>query len=220
MELTVEEVARRLNMPIETVHRWVRQGKIPMQRSRGAYAIRQEMFLRWADEHKLRINAAAAEPTEGGEQPSEGVLPAMQRGGFYYNLSGDTKETALESAVNHIPNLKGIDRKIVLEKLLEREQLASTGIGHGIALPHPRANPGIGMMMPQITTCFFSNPIPFDAVDNQPVTLMMVLLSGSTKLHLSLLSKLSFYLRNVSFREYLLSAPPAQALLDRVAEMA
>ena len=48
---------------------------------------------------------------------------------------------------------------------------------------------------------------------------MMVLLSGSTKLHLSLLSKISFYLRNVSFREFLLTAPPAREILDKVAGM-
>lgn len=219
VELTIKEVATRLSIPMETLHRWVRQGKIPMQRIRGEYVIRKEMFERWADEHKLNIHA-----TTGAVQPSEeaafdGVLPAMQRGGIFYGLTGDSKEAALQAAVANIPNLERIDRKIVFEKLIEREQLASTGIGHGIALPHPRANPGIGLMLPQISTCFFAKPIPYDAIDGQPVSVMMVLLSGSTKLHLTLLSKISFYLRNRPFRDYLLTAPPAQALLDKLAEM-
>jgi PTS system nitrogen regulatory IIA component len=219
MELTIKEVASRLKIPIETIHRWVRQGKIPMQRSRGDFTIREEMFARWAEEHKLTVYAQSEEVQPDGEAIFDGVLPAMQRGGIFYDLQGDSKEDALKAAVDHIPNLERIDRKIVFEKLLEREQMASTGIGHGVALPHPRANPGVGLMLPQITTCFFPRPIPFDAVDHQPVSVLMLLLSGSTSLHLSLLSKLSFYLRNVPFREFLLSAPPARELLDRVASL-
>ena len=219
MELTIKEVALHLKIPIETLHRWVRQGKIPMQRNRGEYTIRQEMFERWADEHKLNIHSQSEEAQPDGEAVFDGVLPAMQRGGIFFDLQGDSKEDALQAAVERIPNLERIDRKIVLEKLLEREQMASTGIGHGVALPHPRANPGVGLMLPQITTCFFPKPVPYDAIDHHPVSVMMVLLSGSTKLHLSLLSKISFYLRNVSFREFLLTAPPAREILDKVAGM-
>lgn len=219
MELTIKEVALRLKIPIETLHRWVRQGKIPMQRGRGDFTIRKEMFERWVEEHKLTVYDQSEEVTNDGEAVFDGVLPAMQRGGIFYDLQAESIASALEAAVDRIPNLERIDRKIVFEKLLEREQMASTGIGHGVALPHPRANPGVGLMLPQITTCFFPRPVPFDAVDHRPVSVLMVLLSGSTKLHLSLLSKLSFYLRNVPFREFLLSAPAAQALLDKVAEM-
>jgi len=219
MELTIREVANRLSIPMETLHRWVRQGKIPMQRSRGEYVIRQEMFERWADEHKLNTHPTTSATQQGEEAAFDGVLPAMQRGGIFYDLTGESKEAALQAAVAKIPHLERIDRKIVFEKLVEREQLASTGIGHGIALPHPRANPGVGLMLPQISTCFFTKSVPYDAIDHKPVSVMMVLLSGSTKLHLTLLSKISFYLRNSSFRDYLLTAPPAKDLLDKVAGM-
>ncbi len=219
MELTIREVASRLNIPMETLHRWVRQGKIPMQRSRGEYIIRQEMLERWAEEHKLSLQKQPNAEQSSNEDAFDGVLPAMERGGIFYDLTAQSKEAALQAAVDHIPNLKRIDRKIILEKLLEREQMASTGIGHGVALPHPRANPGVGLILPQITTCFFPKPVAFDAIDNRPISVMMVLLSGSTKLHLSLLSKISFYLRNVDFRDYLLTAPPAEDLLNKVAEL-
>jgi PTS system nitrogen regulatory IIA component len=55
--------------------------------------------------------------------------------------------------VDVIPGIPAADKDMVLESLIEREQLASTGIGNGIALPHPRSNPGITLAMPQITTC-------------------------------------------------------------------
>jgi PTS system nitrogen regulatory IIA component len=219
MELTVKEVAARLNIPVETLYRWVRQGKIPMQRSRDGHVIRRELLERWAEEHKLNLQMQPSQAPMGQEADQDSVLPAMQRGGFFYNLSGNSKEAALQAAVDNIPNLERIDRKIVFEKLLEREQMASTGIGHGVALPHPRANPGVGLILPQITTCFFTKAVPFDAIDNRPVSVMMLLLCGSTKLHLTLLSKISFYLRNADFRDFLRTAPPAEALLAKIADM-
>lgn len=223
MVLTIQEVAVRLNMPAETVQRWIRQGKIPMQQNQGEYTIRREMLTRWAEEHNLKVVKVGAPEFADGvaakESVLDGIFPAMQRGGILYDLCAVSKEPLLRMAVDRIPNLSTEDQALIYEKLLEREHLASTGIGHGIALPHPRSNPGIGLKLPQITTCFLTQPVPFDAIDHRPVAVMMILLSGSTKQHLSLLSKLSFHLRDRTFREYLLSAPPAEALLDKMNKM-
>ena len=220
MELTVHEVAERLNIPVETIHRWVRQGKIPMQTQRGGHTIHHEMLERWASEHKLKIHEARRQtPGVGVDTDIDGILPAMQRGGVFYDIQGNARETALRSAVDLIPSLKDADRDIIYEKLIEREQLASTGIGHGIALPHPRTAPGIVLGKPQITTCFLKQPVAFDAIDNRPVSIMMVLLSCSTKQHLSLLSKLAYYLRDAAFRDYLLAVPAKDDLLSRIERM-
>ncbi|MDA8137755.1 MAG: PTS sugar transporter subunit IIA [Desulfobacteraceae bacterium] len=220
MALNLKEVAERLNMPVETVQRWVRQGKIPMYQNRGDYYIRHEMLTRWAEEHQLKVtipNSSAGQTVQ--QTMGEGILPAMRRGGFLYHLAGDSKEILFKSAVDLTPNLESAERQQVYEKLLEREHLASTGIGHGIAIPHPRSHPGIGLRLPQITTCFLEHPVPFEAIDHKPVSVLMILLSDSTKQHLSLLSKLSFYLRDRSFRDFLLGAPPAKTLLETVARM-
>jgi PTS system nitrogen regulatory IIA component len=220
MELTLKEVAARLHMPIETLMRWIRQGKIPMHRSCGEYTIRSEMLERWADEHQLKVH-----PSTGGEAlvcveaKLDGIGPAMRRGGIFHDLEGNTKEQVLHEAMARIPNLDPSERPLVLGRLLERERMASTGIGHGIALPHPRANPGIQLALPQITTCFLVQPIAYDAIDQRPVSVLMVLLSGSTQLHLSLLSKLSFYLRDTTFRNFLLGAPPAEDVLRSVDQL-
>jgi PTS system nitrogen regulatory IIA component len=224
MVLTIEEVAIRLNVPVETVHRWIRQGKIPMQSSQGGHTIRQEMFERWVTEHQMKVSDAPVArdnlpKTEVDEAPRDLVLPAMKIGGIFYGLDGDTKEEVLTSAMDVIPNLQEEQRPIILEKLLEREQMASTGIGYGIALPHPRANPDVPLERPQITTCFTTRPIPFAAIDQKPVSVLMILLSSSTKEHLSLLSKLAFYLRDAGFREQLLSAPAQETIFELIDRM-
>ncbi len=219
MALTIKEVADRLNVPIETVYRWIRQGKIPMQHSRGEYAIRPEMLARWADEHKLKMHSPGPAIEPDPEPEVDGILQAMQRGGIFYDLAGEDKEQVLRSAVERIPNIQSSDGDLIYEKLVEREQMASTGIGHGIAIPHPRTKPDIQLALPQITTCFLARPVPFEAIDNQPVSVLMVLLSNSTKQHLSLLSKLSFYLRDTNFRTLFLTKPSPPAILDKIAEL-
>lgn len=221
MALTIKEVAARLKIPVETVHRWVRQGKIPMQHSRDTYTIRTEMLERWADEHKFEIQGQSHHP--GGKEHSEpefdSILLAMQRGGVFYDVPGGNREKALQSAVKHIPNIESGEGDRLYEKLLEREILASTGIGHGIALPHPRSNPDIMIDMPQITTCFLADAIAFEAIDGQPVNILMVLLSHSTKQHLAMLSRLSYYLRDPEFRDHLLAKPSQAEIFNRIAAL-
>lgn len=219
MVLNIKEVADRLNVPIETVFRWIRQGKIPMQQSRGEYTIRPEMFARWANEHKLKMHSQSQPALSDGEPERVGILQAMQRGGIFYDMVGEDKARVLRSAVDRIPNIQPADCDLIYEKLMEREQMASTGIGHGIALPHPRSKPDIQLASPQITTCFLERPVPFEAIDNHPVSVLMVLLSNSTKQHLSLLSKLSFFLRDTTFRKLLLARPEPPAILDKISEL-
>jgi PTS system nitrogen regulatory IIA component len=192
-----------------------------MQRSHDTYTIRKEMLERWADEHKLEIQ----DQSMGGAQKSveepefDSILLAMQRGGVFFNLPGSDRQAALRAAVGHIPNIEPDDRDRVYEKLIERERLASTGIGHGIALPHPRTHPEISLAMPQITTCFLSGAVPFEAIDGQPVQVLMVLLSHSTKQHLVMLSKLSFLLRDQTFRKLLLTKPSRAEIFNIISTL-
>ncbi|MGD8847036.1 MAG: PTS sugar transporter subunit IIA [Desulfobacteraceae bacterium] len=218
MALTINEVAARLKLPIETVHRWVRQGKIPMQRSGTTYSIRTEMLERWANEHRLEISDQSHHAMDESPQEPEfdSILLAMQRGGVFYDVEGDSRETALQSAVKRIPNVEPAEARQIYDKLLERELLASTGIGHGIALPHPRSNLDIALALPQITTCFLESKVAFGAIDGQPVNVLLVLLSHSTKQHLAMLSRLSYHLRDPEFRNHLLARPSEAEIFKRI----
>jgi nitrogen PTS system EIIA component len=100
--------------------------------------------------------------------------------------------------------------------LLEREEMASTGIGRGIAIPHPRTPLDESMEEPVIITCFLENPVDFRAVDGFPVFVLFILLSPSVKTHLHLLSKLAFCVRDVSFVDFLKRIPNQEKLLEKV----
>ena len=71
---------------------------------------------------------------------------------------------------------------------------------------------------PIIATCFTEKPVPFGAVDDQPVSVLFLLISPTVKHHLHLLSRLSYCIRDRAFVDFLLSQPDEKMLHLRVSE--
>ena len=67
------------------------------------------------------------------------VTTLLTRGGIFYGVSGNDKTSALMAAVDRLCLPDSVNRDRVIEELLRREEIASTGIGDGIALPHPQS---------------------------------------------------------------------------------
>ena len=99
----------------------------------------------------------------------------------------------------------------VFDQLLQRERLVSTGIGNGIAIPHARL-PGLS----QIFGIFarLDKPIDFDAVDDEPVDLLFLLLApeGEGADHLKALSRIARMLRDADTAEKLRATRDPEAL--------
>jgi PTS system nitrogen regulatory IIA component len=85
--------------------------------------------------------------------------------------------------------------------LLARESLQSTGVGEGIAIPHVRNPVVLQVPRPMITLCFLEPPVDFGALDNRPVFALFSLVSPSPRVHLHLLSRIAFALRDAGFKE-------------------
>lgn len=102
-------------------------------------------------------------------------------------------------------NTQKIGRSQVFDSLFAREKLGSTGLGQGVAIPHGRVK---GLRDAVAAFVKTSNPIPFDAPDGQPVSLIFVLLvpERATDLHLQLLGELAQKFSDPSFRERLQAA--------------
>jgi PTS system nitrogen regulatory IIA component len=106
----------------------------------------------------------------------------------------------------------GLTPDAVFERLLERERLGSTGLGHGIALPHARIkelDEAVGAFVQ------LHRGIDFDAVDDQPVDLAFAMLvpESASEVHLQLLSKLAAMFDNSKLRSRLRDAPDQQTIL-------
>lgn len=105
------------------------------------------------------------------------------------------------------------DGTALADKIIEREALASTGIGHGIAIPHCLTN------LVDTTVMAFGRSvsgIPFDSADNKPAQLIFLLAGpqSATGQHLKLLSKLSRILTEQQFRTHLFEAQEAEEVIE------
>ncbi len=197
--LTIDQAAKLLGMPKATVMRWVRQGKLPTREVEGQTFIPQEDLVRWARKRNIFLHREVL--PAGGKRSSkpESLSVIVERGGIFFGVKGRTPTEVLRRSAQLIPLPPEIDKNFIADLLIQREKLASTGIGKGVAIPHPRY-PLESLEVPAlITTCFLAEPVDFKAIDGKPVFVLFVLLSSTTKLHLHYLSRLSFCLREPEF---------------------
>lgn len=122
------------------------------------------------------------------------------------------KKQLLESLARYAANALHIEEHVLTDVLWEREKLGTTGVGHGIAIPHGRI---AGLDSVRGFFAKLSKPIPFDAVDNLDVDLVFLLLApqeaGADHLHA--LAAVSRALRDPVLCEELRKAKDAKALL-------
>jgi PTS system nitrogen regulatory IIA component len=117
-----------------------------------------------------------------------------------------SKKRAFEEAGLLFENLHGLSRALVTDSLFSRERLGSTGLGHGVAIPHGRIK---GLKSPMAAVFQLARPIGFEAPDELPVGLMIFLLvpEAATQKHLEILSEIAEMLSDVALREKLMVSP-------------
>ena len=110
----------------------------------------------------------------------------------------------------------GLSRALVADSLFARERLGSTGLGHGVAIPHGRIK---GLKSPMAAVFRLDEAIGFDAPDEQPVNLLIFLLvpEASTQKHLEILSEIAELLSDASLRDKLKSSDSADSLHHLIA---
>ena len=218
MKLTVHEIAQSLYLPLGTVRRWIRQGRIPIHKSGSGFVFNEAILSKWAAAHNLKFSPPKKGPEKQPDPELESLSSAIKRGGVFYNVKGDDASSTLKAAVEKINVLTNNSKTKLYERLLERENLTSTGIGKGVAIPHPHSPLANADYRPFITTCFLEKPIEFEALDNKPVFVMFILLCPSVKSHLHLLSRLAFCVRDDSFVDFLKTSPGSDELLLKIAD--
>jgi len=111
----------------------------------------------------------------------------------------------------------GIDRDSVVEVLMEREKLGSTGIGDGIAIPHGKLK---GLEDLVVSFGRSRGGVEFDSLDGGPVHIFFLLMApeNSAGQHLKALAKISRMLKDTSFRESLIKAESAEEIYQLIVE--
>ena len=150
---------------------------------------------------------------------SEAISPA----GINLNLRSGNRDDVLEELVKQVPQIASQPeaQQTLLRALREREELHSTGIGDGVALPHAR-NALVGLVdTPAIVIGRHPHGIPYGSIDGVPAKLFFLLIAPTVTQHLAVLARISRLLRDPKLRQDLLAAdsPKKMQALIRDAEM-
>ena len=144
------------------------------------------------------------------------MIGAFRRGGFIEKLEGcnvDEVYAGLVGAIDLPGTLRGEE---LHELLLAREKLGSTAMGDGIALPHPRQALSEHVRHPHLVLARLEQPIDFQAIDGQPVSMLILLLSSSLQNHLDMLARVANLMRSGEGRSILQEAYSHDDLCTRV----
>jgi PTS system nitrogen regulatory IIA component len=130
------------------------------------------------------------------------IIPAMKVNG---------KKQALQEIAAKAASLTGQNEKAILEILLQREKLGSTGVGNGVAIPHGKL-PKLGNVFGLFAR--LERPVDFEALDGQPVDLIFLLLApeGAGADHLKALARVARLLRDPEVARKLRASNGAEAL--------
>jgi len=136
------------------------------------------------------------------------------------NLASTDRDSVLNELVRQIPQLAGqpAAQQTLLRALREREQLNSTGIGDGVALPHAR-NALVGLVdEPIIVFGRHAAGIPYGAIDSIPARLFFLLIAPTVTQRLGILARLSRVLRDPKLRQSLLAAEQPEQVIALIRE--
>jgi nitrogen PTS system EIIA component len=140
----------------------------------------------------------------------------IDRGGVFFNIRGSGPEDVISELIRTVRLPESLQSDAILQAVLERESLAPTAVGHGIAIPHPRNPMCPGPEEERIVVAYAKEGIPFRALDKQPVYVLFLILSATQKSHLQMLSQLSFLFHDKDFRKILELRPDKQELVQAI----
>ncbi|HET7755488.1 MAG TPA: PTS sugar transporter subunit IIA [Anaeromyxobacteraceae bacterium] len=139
------------------------------------------------------------------------LIEFLQPSAVLGDLTGATAQAVLVDLCRPISAARRVDNQRLLDVLLEREKLGSTGIGDGVAIPHGKV-PGL----PALTASFGRSRqgVDFKAIDGKPTYLFFALFApeNSAGLHLKALARISRIFKSAAFREAILAADDAAAM--------
>ena len=144
------------------------------------------------------------------------IMDILVRDAVILNLDVRTKREALEEMSAALAKVEPqIEADRLLEVLLEREALQSTGIGEGVAIPHGKYN---GLSQPMVSFGRSHRGLDFESMDGQPAFLFFLLVApeNSTSIHLKALARIAKILKSSSFRKALMEVPTKEELYQTI----
>jgi len=197
MQLTVKHIAELLDIPERAVYDLIRKKQIPCFHIHNQYKFNRSEIKEWVLARGIKVSNKLLLLDDSMQSIS--VEELITRGGIYYDVPGETPQEAIKNAVHVISLPPEVNRDEVVFSLLEREEMMTTGIGRGVAIPHPRSPVIANAEHESIALCFLKKAIDFKALDNEPVHVLCVVLSTKPERHVGILARLAFLFQQDDF---------------------
>ncbi len=193
--LTIEEVAKYLRVSDRTVYDWAQKGEIPAGKIGTVWRFKKSELERWVNE---RLSSPVSSKKSDAEVQIKNFL-SPDRVVFIENSSKRDAIVELANILSVAPQVK--NKEELVSEILKREDLMSTAVGRGIAIPHVRLSSVTDLVM-AVGICK-KNIEDYQAVDNEPVNLL-IMIAAAYNQH-------TYYLKTIS---YLTAKLKSQELRD------
>jgi PTS system nitrogen regulatory IIA component len=196
MPLDLHQAALKLGVSPATVQRWARQGRLGLQRPSGEFLFEERELQSWARNQGLRIRNELKKSQNQIALQDKPLSAALAKGAILHQVPGHTPGEVLASLVELSPVTEDRNRTELLQQLIDREAMASTGLSAGVALPHPRTPSDSFTDTPLVVIAMLEQSVDWLALDGEFVHTAILLLSPTPNQHLQILSRMALVLRN------------------------
>lgn len=216
MQLTVKDLAKLLSVTERTIYRWIKEQNVPVYKIHDQYRFNRVEILDWATTRKINISHEILYDPTDTNIPELSLTEIIKRGGIYYRVEGKDKKALLASVINLLNFPEDVNKDTLLNAMLVREELGSTGLGDGIAIPHARYPIITHIPSAVVSICFAEEPIEFGSIDGKPVHCLFTLISPTVRNHLKTLSRIAYVLRNASVKNVIINQGSREAILGEI----
>ena len=208
--LTIEEVASYLRVSDRTVYDWAQKGEIPAGKIGTVWRFKKSEVEKWVNE---RLSSGPSSKKVVEEVQMKNIL-SPDRVVFINQSSKRDALVELSNVLATAPQVKNGSE--LLSEILKREELMSTGIGRGIAIPHVRLS-SVTDLVVAVGVCK-SNIEDFETIDDVPVNILIMIAAAYNQhsYYLKTLSHFSSKLKNTELRDAITKASTPREVYDLI----
>jgi PTS system nitrogen regulatory IIA component len=215
-----QQVAAYLHMDIREVAKLASRGRIPCRKVQGKFEFSKSDVDHWVEAQMHTLGKDRLAKIEKGVSAHHGfdlaamlVCPVIPPGGLAVPLKAKTRDAAIRGLVELAAAADLVyDKDLLVREIRQREELCSTALAPGVALPHPRHPLPYDITASFVTVGLTSHGIPYGAADGSLTRLFFLICCKDDRTHLHVLARLGQMLHEPSVIEELLAAADAEEL--------
>ena len=210
----MKDMMEILQAPEKDVLKMIKDGKLPAHSINHQYMFNKQEIKEWVIKNGIKVNKRFLKLNPGNSLVS--IAGLVKKGGILYGVKGKNPSAVLSYASAEMKLPPELNQEKVLSSLIQREEMMPTAVGRGIAIPHPR-NPIVADIQNEsITICLPARPVPYEAMDKEPVHSMFIVMSANPGRHLEILSRLFYLCQQDDFISILKNKSPEADIISYI----